>query len=73
VALKSDAFYIGCLGSKRTHAMRVERLTEIGLGEYLGRINAPVGIRLGGRAAAEIAVSILAEVIRTRYASENGK
>jgi xanthine dehydrogenase accessory factor len=67
VALKSDAFYIGCLGSKRTHAMRVERLTEIGLGDYLGRINAPVGIRLGGRAAAEIAVSILAEVIRTRY------
>ena len=73
VALKSDAFYIGCLGSKRTHAMRVERLTEIGLGEYLGRINAPVGMRLGGRAAAEIAVSILAEVIRTRYDSRNGK
>jgi xanthine dehydrogenase accessory factor len=72
VALKSSAFYIGCLGSKRTHAMRVERLTEIGLGEYLGRINAPVGMRLGGRAAAEIAVSILAEVIRTRYDGENG-
>jgi xanthine dehydrogenase accessory factor len=73
VALKSSAFYIGCLGSKRTHAMRVERLAGIGLGEYLGRINAPVGMRLGGRAAAEIAVSILAEVIRTRYASGNGK
>jgi len=73
VALKSDAFYIGCLGSKRTHAMRVERLTEIGLGDYLGRINAPVGIRLGGRAAAEIAISILAEVIRTRYDGKDGK
>ncbi len=72
VALKSQAFYIGCLGSRRTHAMREERLTEAGLGDYLGRINAPVGIRLGGRAPAEIAVSILAEVIRTRYGDEGG-
>jgi len=73
VALKSSAFYIGCLGSRRTHAKRVERLTEIGLGDCLERIKAPVGIRLGGRAAAEIAVSIVAEVIKARYDDEGGK
>lgn len=68
VALRSPAFYIGALGSKRTHAKRVERLTEMGLADQLQRINAPVGLDLGGRAPAEIAVSILAQIIRARYA-----
>ncbi len=66
-ALKSTAFYIGALGSKRTHAQRVERLREHGLAELAPRIHAPIGLDLGGRAAAEIAVSILAQVIQERY------
>ncbi|WP_407277910.1 methylmalonyl Co-A mutase-associated GTPase MeaB [Aromatoleum evansii] len=67
IALASPAFYIGSLGSTRTHAKRVARLTEAGLGEAIPRIRAPVGLDLGGRAPAEIAVAILAEVIQTRH------
>lgn len=67
VALASPAFYIGSLGSSRTHAKRVERLSELGLAEQIGRIHAPVGLDLGGRYPSEIAVSILAEIIRIRY------
>ena len=66
-ALNSEAFYIGALGSRRTHGKRVERLTEIGLGDKLGRINAPIGLNLGGRSHAEIAVAILAQLIQARY------
>jgi xanthine dehydrogenase accessory factor len=66
-ALKSPAFYVGALGSKRTHAKRVARLTEAGLADSIGRIHAPVGLDLGGRAPKEIAVSILAQVIQVRY------
>lgn len=66
-ALLSPAFYIGSLGSSRTHARRLARLTEMGLSTQLGRIHAPVGLDLGGRHASEIAVSILAEIIRVRY------
>jgi xanthine dehydrogenase accessory factor len=66
-ALRSPAFYVGALGSTRTHAKRVARLTEAGLGDKVGRIHAPVGLDLGGRAPREIAVSILAEVIQVRY------
>jgi len=67
-ALRSPAFYIGALGSTRTHARRVERLTAAGLGDALGRIHAPIGLDLGGRAPVEIAVAILAQVIQARYA-----
>lgn len=66
-ALKSPAFYVGALGSKRTHAKRVARLTEAGLADMIARIHAPVGLDLGGRAPKEIAVSILAQVIQVRY------
>ena len=67
-ALNSDAFYIGCLGSKRTHALRVERLSALGFdATALARIHAPVGLDLGGRMPAEIAVSILAQVLQVRY------
>lgn len=62
-ALTSDVFYIGCLGSTRTHAKRVERLTDAGWGDAdIARIHAPVGLDIGSRSPAEIAVSILAQV-----------
>ena len=63
VALKSDAFYIGALGSRKTHAGRVGRLTEAGFSEAeINRIHAPVGLNIGSISPAEIAVSILAQV-----------
>ncbi len=67
-ALQSPCFYIGALGSSRTHAKRVARLTEAGLADAIPRIHAPVGLDLGGRSPAEIAVSVLAQVIQARYA-----
>lgn len=62
-ALTSDVFYLGCLGSRRTHAKRVERLQKAGLSEAeIGRIHAPVGLDIGGRGPGEIAVSILSQI-----------
>jgi xanthine dehydrogenase accessory factor len=67
-ALSSDAFYVGALGSRKTHAQRLERLRTFGLTEaQLSRIRAPVGLPLGGRRPAEIAVSIMAEIIQCLY------
>lgn len=63
VALKSDAFYIGCLGSRKTHAKRLERLTEAGFGEAdFHRIHGPLGLDIGAITPAEIAISALAEI-----------
>ncbi|MCE9570599.1 MAG: XdhC family protein [Rhodocyclales bacterium] len=70
LALPSALFYIGALGSRRTHEKRLERLRAAGLGELTGRIHSPIGLDLGGRSPAEIAVSILAEVIQVRYRGE---
>ena len=62
-ALASNVFYLGCLGSTRTHAKRIARLTEAGLGEAeTCRIHAPVGLAIGARSPAEIAVAIMAEI-----------
>ncbi|HWY72807.1 MAG TPA: XdhC family protein [Burkholderiaceae bacterium] len=66
-ALRSPAFYVGALGSTRTHAQRVQRLTELGLGDRAGRIHAPVGLALGGRSPSEIAIAIVAQIVQERY------
>lgn len=62
-ALKSDVFYIGALGSKKTHAARLERLTTAGFGpDNFARIHGPVGLSIGAKSPAEIAISILAQM-----------
>ncbi len=62
-ALKSDIFYLGCLGSTRTHAKRVDRLLEAGFTrDDIARIHAPIGADIGSSSTAEIAVSILAQI-----------
>lgn len=64
-ALRSPAFYVGALGSRRTHEARRRRLLARGLDEAeLARISAPVGLDIGARSAPEIAIAILAEVIQ---------
>jgi xanthine dehydrogenase accessory factor len=68
VALRSAAFYIGALGSRKNHARRLERLAASGFDDdALQRIAGPIGLPLGGRSPAEIAVSILAQIIQSRY------
>jgi xanthine dehydrogenase accessory factor len=65
LALKNDAGYIGCLGSKKTHAARLERLLNEGFNQSdIDTIHGPIGLSIGAKGAAEIAVSILAEVIQ---------
>jgi xanthine dehydrogenase accessory factor len=62
-ALAAPVFYLGCLGSGRTHGKRVTRLTEAGVApDALARIHAPVGLDIGAQSPAEIAVSILAQI-----------
>ncbi|HWP62183.1 MAG TPA: XdhC family protein, partial [Candidatus Binatia bacterium] len=64
VALRRGARYVGALGSRRTHAARIERLRARGLREAeLARIHAPIGLDLGGRTPADIALGILAEIV----------
>jgi xanthine dehydrogenase accessory factor len=63
-ALRSDAFYVGALGSKKTHGARLERLRAAGFDDAaLARIHGPVGLDIGAVSPAEIAVSIMAQLI----------
>ncbi|HVE22610.1 MAG TPA: XdhC family protein [Acidocella sp.] len=65
--LRSAAFYIGALGSRKTHAARLERLASLGHGEAaLARIHGPVGLNIGAVSAPEIALSVMAEIVAAR-------
>ncbi len=67
VALKSEAFYVGSLGSKKTHAARRQRLRDMGFDDtVIDRIRGPIGLSIGAKSPAEIAVSILAQIIEAR-------
>ncbi|WP_333831944.1 XdhC family protein [Rubrimonas sp.] len=62
-ALRSDAFYLGCLGSRKTHAARVERLRAAGFADAeIARIHAPLGLDIGAKSPAEIALSALGQI-----------
>ena len=64
-SLRASCLYIGALGSKKTHAKRLERLRAEGISEEdLVRIRAPVGLSIGAKGPAEIAVSIIAEIVK---------
>ena len=70
-ALRAEPFYIGALGSRKTHGARLERLAALGHdAATLARIRGPVGLRLGAVSASEIALSVLAELVAVRRGGE---
>lgn len=74
VALRTNAAYIGVMGSRRTHANRVAELRAAGVSdEQLARLSAPIGLDLGGRTPEETAVSIAAEIIAVRSGRNGGR
>ncbi|WP_137123718.1 XdhC family protein [Roseomonas sp. HF4] len=73
-ALRSAAFYIGALGSRRTHGKRVARLQEMGHDDAaIARIHAPVGLDIGAVTAPEIALSVMAEIVAARRDAALGR
>ena len=67
-AIKKKFYYIGALGSKKTHENRCQRLKEAGFSdEQINLIHGPIGIKLGGRSAPEIALSIIAQLVSETY------
>jgi xanthine dehydrogenase accessory factor len=73
-ALASEAFYIGALGSRKTHAKRLERLKESGISDAaLARIKAPIGLPIGAVSPAEIALAILGEIIAALRLKADGE
>jgi xanthine dehydrogenase accessory factor len=74
IALRSDARFVGAMGSRRAQAARRERLLAVGLSEdELGRLSAPLGLDLGAVSGEETALSILAEVVAARHGHEGGR
>jgi xanthine dehydrogenase accessory factor len=72
-ALRSDAFYVGALGSRKTQAARRERLRALGFSDAdLARIHGPVGLPIGARSTGEIAVSILSQVVAALRGGRGG-
>ena len=67
-SLKNNFFYIGALGSKKTHANRCKRLKEAGFNDkQINKIFGPIGIKIGGKSAPEIALSIIAQLVSEVY------
>jgi xanthine dehydrogenase accessory factor len=74
IALRSPAFYVGAMGSRRTQARRRERLATTGLGDAeLGRLSGPAGLDLGGDTASETALAILAEAVAALHERRGGR
>ena len=73
-ALQAGCFYVGALGSRKTHAKRLERLSAAGASAELAtRIRAPIGLDIGAANPAEIAVAILAELIQALRSRSGGR
>ncbi len=73
-ALRSDAFYVGALGSRKTHAKRVERLLQAGIAAAdIERIHAPIGLDIGAQGSAEIALSIIAEITAVQRGKDGAR
>ena len=74
VALRTDAGYIGAMGSRRTHANRIEELRRAGVSDAdLARISAPIGLDIGARTPEETAISIAAEIVALRERRHGGR
>lgn len=73
-ALGSDAFYVGALGSRKTHAKRIERLEALGFTpDQLARIHAPIGLDIGAEEPEEIALAVMAEIVKAWRAGQKSE
>ncbi|MFM1966680.1 MAG: hypothetical protein RL134_2405 [Actinomycetota bacterium] len=74
VALRTDAGYVGAMGSRRTHEDRLRRLKEVGMtDEEIARLRSPIGLDLGARTPEETAISIAAEIIQERWGGSGSR